>query len=247
MSEDYLDISYPPATGAWVLPLITRINSSSSEILRKRMANWDERPPGGESSLGDLALSLSSKREMLPFVGRRLDNRLLALREHLDEPQMVECWRDKCAYRIREDQVVWELLLDLDCFFFEARSAFDVLDRFLMRFCRLMLERKVKKGDILRALAGRGGDLRWLEELTNSRDLFIHGAAPWIAFRVVEHDPFRYQLVVLKYVAQDLSDVRSWISMDQCRAIAVGLDDAFEELYRWAKEQITLFERSEAE
>ena len=69
-------ISYIPLNPGWVLTLMTRINQSTSRTLRDRKAKWDKLLPGDEVSLGDLALSVTSKRNMLPFVERRLDNRL---------------------------------------------------------------------------------------------------------------------------------------------------------------------------
>ena len=144
---EVLHLSYIPLNPGWVLTLMTRINQSTSRTLRDRKAKWDKLLPGDEVSLGDLALSVTSKRNMLPFVERRLDNRLKALHEYLkDEARIEDCLLHGAGYKVRDDNVVWELLLDLDAFFFEAQSAFETLDRFLVRFCRLILGRSIKGG-----------------------------------------------------------------------------------------------------
>ncbi len=243
---EYLPVQYPPA-GGWVLTLMTRLNGSSSLILRSRMANWDKLSPGAESSLGDLALSVASKMAVLPFVVRRLDRRLMTLNEHLkDEARIIQCLSQGAAYKVRDDELVWELLLDVYCFFFEIQSTIDILDRFLVRFCRSLLKRNVKGGAVPRELAERCGDGEWLEVLCMGRDLFIHGAAPWIAFEVLGRLPFRFELLVVKRNDEDLSDRTTHFHINQCRVIHAGLMSSFEQLHEWAIEQIADFERCES-
>jgi len=115
-------IDYPPA-GGWVQTLMSRINSSSNSALRDRMADWNKTSPSVENSLGDFALAVSSKRAMLPYVWWRLESRLKELDKHLkDEPRMADSLRHGAAYRVRDDKVLWELLLDVDCFLFETHT-----------------------------------------------------------------------------------------------------------------------------
>ena len=240
---DVLRIEYPSA-GGWVKPLMTRINSSSSSALRDRMThNWD--PPGAENSLGDLALAVSSKIAMLPSALRRVETRLRELDQHLkDEPRMVDSLRNGAVYKVRDDKVLWELLLDIDCYLFEMYSTFDILDAFVKKFCRLILKRKAAPVETERLLAERNAAGAWLDDLRNSRNTFSHAGAPWIALEVTAKSPFRFELLILKRNVEDLTDPSTYLHINQCLAIWSGLSLAFDHVREWLNEQIDDCERT---
>ena len=200
--------------------------------------------------MGDLALSLSTKLAMLPVANGRLTESLTSLGKHLnDEPEVVACIREGAGYRVRDERVLWEVLVSLDCFLFETYSTFQILDSFIVRFSRSILGQNIKggkEGEAIKVLAQKTGNVGWLDELRESRHLFSHEAAPWIALEVTKRNPFDFELLVLKRAGEDSSDPSIHLHMDQCREIWSGLKSALRILHAWVNEQIEGVERSEA-
>ena len=170
-TPEVLDVSYTPPDGGWVLTLMTEINRSSSTALREGMKDWDKAASGQEHTLGDLAASLASKITMFEFVRRRFDRRWKVLIDQVkeDRTRVMDSLRHEAAYGVRnEDELVWEFLVDIDSFLFEARSTYESLRRFLIRFCRQILDQKESQDEIEQIIANKSKDISWLEDLKKS-------------------------------------------------------------------------------
>ncbi len=166
-----------------------------------------------------------------------------------DEAEISACLTESAGYRIRDERVLWELVVSLDCFLFETYSTFQILDLFLVRFCRSILRQRVKggrDGNAVKVLAQKTGDVGWLDELRASRHFFSHEAAPWIALEVTNKNPFGFELLVLKRPGGDSSDPSLRLHINQCREIWSGLQSALRILHEWLNEQMEEVERSEA-
>jgi len=186
MGESYLHITYIPSSdGNWLPRLMNRLQKSSSATLQGRMNSWAKTP------LKDMGLTLATKLAMLSQVTRRFDMQFQRLAEHLreEEDEVRECVQTRSSYRVPENELPYELLVDIDCFLFESRSTYEMVGKFLREFYYRILDRKVNEDEIKSMLSERGADVRWIEELSQNRNLFIHETAPWIALKIESIKP----------------------------------------------------------
>ncbi len=80
MQSDYVHLSYPPTSG-WVIRLVNVLLNSRPEFQERLTAWWSR------EGVGDVALALASKLEMLRIATRRLDERLRLIGKELLDNQ----------------------------------------------------------------------------------------------------------------------------------------------------------------
>ena len=237
MTDVYLHINYEPPGPSWLRPILTRLQESSSTTLRDRVDSW------GSSQLNELGLALSTKLAMLNQVVRRVDLQLQRLREQLNDESMInECIRRGAPYKIADKVLPYEILVDIDSFIFESRSAYEIVGRFLVEFFERVLKRKVSESELKELLEVRIPDIRWIEELRNNRILFFHNTSPWIAVQIVQKTPLEFELVVLKGNVRNFENPDNYIKLEQLRAIYQEFEYSLAALQQWVIGQIEVFE-----
>ena len=141
--------------------------------------------------------------------------------------------------------LLWHLSVDVDAFLFEARSAYELLGRFLKEFFRLIFEHNITELEVIEAVRNLGGDVTWVAILKDSRNLFFHNAAPWPAAERAQDDPPQFDLLLLKRNVEDLAD-SDFVHFRECRAVQRGLAECVNKISLWIVNEIAAVEQEDA-
>jgi len=233
---EYLHINYQPDVG-WVLTIMSRLQNSSKPELRKAFDQWHETP------LKELGLAITTRMHMLGLCIKRLNKRVDELRREMsaDIPQVEECLSKGYAFRLKDKELPYELLLDMDSFIFETRSLYEIMGKFLVSLFQTLFARHMTEGEIQSTLSSAGIDVRWIEDLRENRKLFFHDTAPWLAARFLRENS-NFDPVLLKRNVIEFDDPDSWIDFIELRQIYDGFVNSAGELHRFLMEQIRLRE-----
>jgi len=231
-----LRVEYIP-NGSFVLPILNRLQHTSSPSVRKLLEKWRD----GE--LGTLGASLSTKLTMMSFILKRLHSKLIPLSVELAQRTDVQGLLDTgFTWRPSQRDLPYEALLELDSFIFEFRSAYEILGKLLRVFSSDILGTATTEEDLLAVLSSRAISTQWVHELSRHRKFLFHQHAPWLAYRVNPEPPYAPEEVFLTHIDADPTDTENIITLETLSAIYVGLDEALKELQAWAVQQIALLE-----
>jgi hypothetical protein len=233
LSAEYLHINYKPS-GGWVLSIMARLLNSPDKRLRSAFDEWSETP------LKELGFAITTRMYMLGRCIQRLNVSIDELRKELtaDPSQLNSCLANRYAFMLRDDDLAYELLLEMDSFLFESRSLYEVMGKFLRTLFHVLFARTVSEAELLSILSTAGIGLEWVEELRENRKFFFHETAPWLAVKR-ENGVFNPVLLKRNTVTFDSSDV---IDFEILRNIYDGFIKSANELHRYTVEQIRLYE-----
>jgi hypothetical protein len=238
---DYFHLNYPE-TDFFIGRFHTRLRQSTSVTLRARFAKWKP------DIHGEPAIALVGKIAFLNLAINRLNANLNTLIRYLKTvPQDVEqCIPEHRALNIPEHDLLWALSLDTETFLFETRSAYELLGHFLKGFFALIFEREITERDILRAITDLGADTSWVPILRDSRQLFFHNAASWLAVERTNADPPAFDLLLLKRTGPALTP-EDYVHFRDCRSIQQGLQTAINKIIIWIMNELAAIEHEEAQ
>jgi len=240
---DLLYLDFTPPWSSWLRQIMTRLRTSTCATLRDRMDQW------GDSRLSEIGLALTTKISTLGAV-LRLFNGLMARLDELlktkTDQELAELVRRHAAMSFpgREgDTLPYDILVAVDAFFYEFRSAYEILtQKFLPEFFQHAFDEKLDGDQVLAWLQGRGVPTEWARELQRHRVLFFHHTAPWLALEIASWAPRRFELVVLKKTLP--SDAEDMIRRQEMEAIYRSFEASFAPLQAFIIERIEAFERA---
>jgi hypothetical protein len=180
---------------------------------------------------------------MLALAIRRQNARVKQLREEIkaDPSRLDLCLSERYAFMLKDKNLAYELLLDVDSFVFETRSLYEIMGKFLISLFQLLFDRKITEQEIQSLLSAQGIDTRWVEELRETRKLFFHETAPWLAVQV-DRSTDRFDPVFMKKNIISFENAGDFVEFATLRQIYDGLVGSLTELHRFIKEQIRLAE-----
>jgi hypothetical protein len=240
-----LHFEWSRALGAsWVERVLSTLQQCSSPILRKRLVRWGK-DRNEELTLGERGIALQTKLTMVPLIVNRIDARMQEIGTLLrgDRRGVEDCLRIGADYHLN-DWVVYETVIDFDAFFFESRSAYELTISFLEQFFKVILgnswggNRSKAFQKVETELENRGAKTDWVETLRDARNLLIHNRALWLAFEVIEGDPFRFDPVLLTKSVLNHEDDDKRISIHECRNMWQGFVDSYEPIEKWLMDEI---------
>jgi len=216
---------------------MTRLRNSSSHALRKGLEDW------GTGSLLEMGYALSTKLEVLPLVVCRIDRRLKSLGDELNNKKIIDMNIEKnAAFMFSDKSLPYEILVDIDSFIYESRSAYEIVGQFLREFFKHILGEEIKEERLKDLLSVSIPDVRWIEKLKEYRKLFFHQTAPWIAVKIISGHPLRFELVVLKKNVKEIKEPDDYISFNELRSIYHGFVSSMKALRFWIQGKIEEFE-----
>lgn len=230
---EVLHLDYRPPTAGWVLPLQTRLRESPSPTLRDRYARW------AEVGLAELGMAVATRLSIAFFVARRLGNLLTQLRDEIAASGEVQELLEKgYVYTPKDQALFYEICAATDAFFFEYRSAYEVLGRFFRSFGEHILNRDIPQADLLAVLEAMGCDTAWINPLKEHRKLFFHETAPWIALCVNQREPFDCSLIIMKKNLQTFDKREDYIVQPELVETIRGFQEASWRLRDWLQVQV---------
>jgi hypothetical protein len=147
------------------------------------------------------------------------------------------------AFQLKDKELAYELLLDMDSFIFETRSLYEIIGKFLINLFAVLFGRQITQAELKSVLSGRGIDTRWIAALQESRKLFFHETAPWLAVSV-QTDPGdkRFNPVLLKKLGTGFGNPDDFVDFGTLQAIYDGFVASITELHLFVMEQIRSYE-----
>ena len=160
-APQYIHVDYMPSSG-WVLTIMSRLLKSSDPQLRKAFEQWSESP------LKELGIAITTRMQMMGLSIRRLNARVAALREEIaaDSSQLDAALSRGYVFQLKDRNLAYELLLDMDSFIFETRSLYEIVGKFLVALFDILFGRKMTEAELQSMLAAKGIDTRWIEEVS---------------------------------------------------------------------------------
>ena len=236
MQVQYIHLAYLPSSG-WVLQIMSKLLQSVSPQLRNAFDEWSDTP------LKELGIAITTRMHMLGLCVRRLNARVADLRREIeaDSSQLDAALAEGYAFKLKDSELPYELLLDMDSFIFETRSLYEIMGKFLVTLFDVLFARQLTEADLPSILAEKGVDTRWIVELRENRKLFFHQTAPWLAVQV-EREAMNFNPVLLKTASATFDDPNKFVDFATLRAIYEGFVNSAAELHRFILEQIRLYE-----
>ncbi|MBK8649658.1 MAG: hypothetical protein IPN16_24585 [Gemmatimonadetes bacterium] len=184
MTERVLHIAYLPPTG-YVHPLSNALNAATSPRAKQALEKWY-----GEG-VGSIALALSSKLAMLSVTVARLNRSLNSLRRDVaSNPRASDALAEQKALPLTDAGLAYDVLVDIDAFVFEFRSAYEILGKFLAAVHRAIEEKPPTEAELLAMLESKGVPTAWTTILREKRKRLFHEKPPWIAYQIDSLAPF---------------------------------------------------------
>jgi hypothetical protein len=238
MAVQHFHINYVPENG-WVLTIMTRLLNNPDPQLRKAFEAWSDTP------LMELGFAITTRMHMLGLCIRRLNRQVSNLRAELnaDLPQVEWSLAKGGAFTLKDKELPYELLLDMDSFIFETRSLYEIMGKFLPELLRTLFGKAVTEADLQAILSASDIDTRWIAELRENRKLFFHQTAPWVAVSV-EVEEKKFAPVMLKRNVHTFDDPDSFVEFVRLREIYDGFVASATELHRFVLEQVRLREEA---
>lgn len=240
MLKDFFHLAYL-SDDRWLRPLMSRLRESSSKTLRQRMNEW------GDGPLSEMGLALATKLELLRIAVARFDADLDELSKEIEKrpDEVKRCIVEKAALVLPKKALTFQIVADIDSFLFEARSAYEIVGRFLREFFSQILQQEIDESALKTVLAAEGCDTHWIDVLRGERIRFFHQTTPWIALEVAGGAP-KYGLLILRRNTHDLSDPNDYARFDEYRTILRAFADSMQVLHQWVVRQIEDYEQREA-
>jgi hypothetical protein len=232
-----LQIAYLPR-GGFVLPLLSRLQGSTVPAIRALATEWSS------SGLGDLACSLSTKISMLSLLAERIYTTITPMLDSVSgDKDALRAFQTGKGWIPSERDRPYKVLLEVDTFIFEFRSAYEILGKFLVLFFKVFLHRPVTEDAIKAVLKSRGVSMEWADELQAHRKIFFHEQAPWLAIRVKDWEHFSAELLILSHSGANSDDPAEVIPFDRLRAIFAGMEISLRHIQEWMMSEIEQLER----
>jgi hypothetical protein len=232
-TAQYCHIDYEPNNG-WVLSIMSRLAQSSNARLRQAHEEWHQTP------LLDLGFAITTKIQMLTLCIRRLNKRVITLRTTLNdqEEQFRDCMQTGRAFTLPDTDLAYELLLDMDSFIFESRSLYEIVGKFMCNFLASALGKKVTENEFEAILSARNIETRWIDTLRESRKLFFHQTAPWLAISVSPISKQIYPILLKRNVVKEIKDPADFVSFESLQEIYEGFVNTLGSLHQLVMEEI---------
>lgn len=232
MGSRYIDICYHSGQ-FWGAKIASRAKKSLSATIQQAMASWESNP------LRELCLAVSTKHAMVKHIAHRIDNLHAQLSKEMSNlAKLDQCLREGTCFPLSRVGLAFEILIDVDSFVFESRSAYEIMGKFLRGFFKEILAEELKEERLLEALKQANVDTGWVTELREIRKVLFHETAAWIAIRVISTSPVYFELVICKKDTKDFSDPDDFIRFEELRKIYSGFEDSLPILECWVGKQI---------
>lgn len=190
----------------WVLPIWAAFNDGFAE----------GKFPQKTKEMSELALHLSTRLNMIPYVVDRVNKDLKAIREtaqNIEDKHISDLDKGGYAFDI-ENKFTYNLLISFDSFLFEIDSCCELITTFIRLIYNHLGQQKTDKqiGKILKTvIEGSGGSSAWFESLQNLRNYLIHEGAPYFAIDVSEPDSF--ELLVMRENLKSFDDESKFVRL----------------------------------
>ena len=222
--------------------LLTRLRNSSSVTLRQRLVGW------GTGPMRERSVSLGERINLVNQSVRRLRSTLAVVGDEFErgKAQMVVCGARHATFQFTDERLDLVLSLDIQAFLSQLWTAVQLLDRFLIDFFRLILDKRIGNKEERRHLfAAHGIQDHSLSVLTDVRHLVTHSLTSLLAADVDPDQPQAFDIVILRgtprpddWFPQPVPLSRLFSALEEFRTNLRHTEN-------WLMEEIDAFERND--
>lgn len=204
----------------WVLPILGALNDAVDLGKIKPM----------EEDFYELTMSVSIKLNMIPRIIARINRGRFNLFKEIEAKVKPEYTftKVKVGRSIPVDNnLKYELLCDIDLFFFEVNSCCELMTEFifkLLNHCGKKIDKKDVINYIKNVIEEKGGNTEWFIDLDKSRNFFTHIRAPYIAVDLTNDK--HYKILTMKKIKQTFENEENYIPINIFEEIAKGFKEA---------------------
>ncbi|MHA2062189.1 MAG: hypothetical protein ACW963_07880 [Candidatus Sifarchaeia archaeon] len=186
----------------------------------------------------ELAIHLSTRLDMIPWIVKRLNTDWEKLKDKItDIGQKYVSSEDRHGYAYKlDDEITYNLLIDIDTFLFEIDSCCELITAFIGQIYNhigIQISKNKFGTELKKIIEKEGKDTGWFEALQRHRNLFIHEAAPYIAIDFTEADKGSYDLIIMKENLKTFKDEDKFIRLlEEFDYISKGFTESKEVLKR---------------
>jgi hypothetical protein len=195
----------------WVLPIWVAAHSAFKSGRAKKITK----------RLRELGLHISIRLNLIPRVIRRIDEGVAAVNDTVAaRPPGHESSATTEGYSLPiDDNLKYELLLDIDSLLFELKSLYELWEEFfkaLHNHLKKQMPEKSANESIKKILISAGKNTTWIDELHRERLYFIHRGAPYLAVDVTRK---KYDPVFLRSNVHDLSESEDFVRLSELKSM----------------------------
>ncbi len=236
--EEILHLNYQPGTAGWIHRLQSRLQSSQSDTLLKRYSRWKE------AGLGEQGLAFATRKAIRYRAATLFSKLLKQLRDDIDSSgELDHLLSGGYVYNPKDHRIFYDICVAFDALYFESRSTYEIAGKFILNFGKTILDKKFTEQTIHQVLKESGQDVDWIDHIRESRILFFHETAPWIALSIHKRHPLECSLVVMKENLHHFDDPNKFITQQQILDSWKGFENAIPTIFDWLAKEIDSFEK----
>lgn len=203
----------------WVLPIWTAYHEAQKAGVLPTIPGY----------LSQLAIDLSTRLDLLPFVIKRIDSKVQKIYKAAESVPLEErCRPNEKCYGIRIDEELKQtFLLDIDSLLFEFDSCCELITRFIGKLHTIAGDavNESEAGQrVKQILIEAGKETTWFTSLVRDRNHFIHAAAPWLAVDL--SDLSRIDVLIMRENLLEFSDPKKFLRLSNLEEIIQGFIEA---------------------
>jgi len=207
--------------------------------LRERYVKWQE------LGLAELGMAVATRIDLTVRASYRLGELIKRLRDEIKKSGQLELHLlEGLCFMPADQRVLYDICVAVDSFYFELRSCFEVLRRFVLRFMRQMLRKPMSEAQFANVLHELGVETSWIDPVRENRALFFHNTAPWIALEIHHRKPIECSLLVMKENLAIFDDPTKFITQREMSEAIIGLQAALWPLNKWLQAKIQEVEKA---
>jgi hypothetical protein len=200
----------------WMLPIWDSIYKAIPE----------NRIQKSQKKLSELALYISTKLNMMPRIIERVNkecNEIWNITKKRDKEG--DYWNGhEGRALLLDDDLIYNLIIDLDSFIFELKSCLELMSQLLMEIYKLTNNRishKQINNEFKNIILKDDMNATWYDDLEKHRTFFIHLGAPYIAIDLTNEEEY-YDLIIMKENLKKFDNRKKFLLLSDLHKIVYG-------------------------
>ena len=179
-----------------------------------------------QKDLSNLALYISTKLNMMPRIFKRINKQCNELWDITKEREKEDDYWNEHQGRalLIDDELKYNLIIDLDSLIFEIKSCLELMRQFLMGIYKLTnskVSHKQINNEFKNIILQDNMNATWYDDLEKHRIFFIHKGAPYIAIDLTKEDEY-YNLIIMKENLKKFDNKKKYLLLSDLNIIVNG-------------------------
>jgi len=179
-----------------------------------------------QKKLSELALYISTKLTMMPHIFERVSKECSEIWDITKKrDKEVDYWNGhEGRALVLDDELTYNLIIDLDSLMFELKSCLEIMRRFLIEIYKLTnkkINHKQINNEFKDIIQHNAMNATWYDDLEKHRTFFIHLGAPYIAIDLTNEGKY-YDLIIMKENLKKFDNRRKFLLLSDLNKIVNG-------------------------